>query len=213
LLASEGLIRPFANPGSEGLRDAAYDTRDLDAFLVLLTARAEIVTGHAKPICRIPEASKSSNCSAAEIVRAILNGDLNWVGQIAGETGYMSVLVDVGEVRRLVRGEHGDWLPLYVVQSSLKTTHAVVESLIRSGFLKSERAISPMNRCPYTAVQSKHLAAFRERYGSLHELAAEKRMHFIRFKKEMTARGIEPAMGKPMIPATYYRRADVPSDL
>lgn len=213
LLASEGLIRPFANPGSEGLRDAAYDTRELDAFLILLTARAEIVTGHAKPICRIPEAAKGSNCSAAEIVRAILGGDLKWVGRISGEAGYLSVLVDVSEVRKLVRGEHGNSLPLYVVQSSLKTTFAVVDSLIRSGILPSQRAISPMNRCPYTAVQSQDLAAFRERYGSLNELAAERRMHFIRFKKEMTARGIEPAFGKPTIPATFYRRADIPSGL
>jgi hypothetical protein len=171
------------------------------------------VTGHAKPICRIPEAAKGSNCSAAEIVRAILSGDLKWVGRIAGEAGYMSVLVDVGEVRKLVRGEHGKWLPLYVVRSSLRTTHAVVDSLIRSGILPSERVISPINRCPYTAVQSQDLAAFRQKYASLNELAAERRMHFIRFKKEMTARGIAPAMGKPTIPATFYRRADIPNDL
>jgi hypothetical protein len=213
LLVKAGLIVPFAAAGLESMKDNGFDTRDLDDFLARLTAKAEPLPTHAEPIYRIPEAAKRTNCTAAEIVRAILDDKMEWVGQVAGESGYMSVLVDLSEVRGLFRGEHGDNLPLAHVQSTLKTTFGVVEHLIPTGILPSREAISPLNRCPYIAVQKNDLSAFVETYGSLHELARERGTHFLPFKKALMARGIEPAFGKPVIPATFYRRADIPPDL
>jgi hypothetical protein len=213
LLVKAGLIVPFAAAGQESMKDNGFDTRDLDDFLARLTAKAEPLSTHAEPVYRIPEAAKRTNCSAMEIVRAILDDRMEWVGQVAGESGYMSVLVDVTEVRSLFRGEHGDNLPLAHVQSSLKTTYAVVDRLVRTGILPSREAISPLNRCPYIAVQKDDLSAFIETYGSLHELARERGVHFLPFKKALMARGIEPAFGKPVIPATFYRRADISPEL
>lgn len=213
LLAQAGFITPFASSGQEALKDHAYDTRDLDDFLAALSARAETLEAHAEPIHRIPEAAKRANCGAGEIVKAILDGSLGWVGQIAGERGYMSILVDLVQVRDLVRGDHGDNITLTVVQSSLKTTFAVVDALVRSGILPSGRAISPINRCPYTAVKAVDLQAFQEKFGSLHEIARERGMHFAPLKRALSERGIEPAFGKPAVPATFYRRADIPHTL
>lgn len=213
LLVKAGLIVPFAAAGQESMKDNGFDTRDLDDFLAQLTAKAEPRSTHAEPVYRIPEAAKRTNCSAMEIVRTILDGRLEWVGQIAGERGYMSILVDLVEVRELVRGDHGDNVTLTVVQSSLRTTFAVVDALVRSGVLPSGRAISPINRCPYTAVKAADLAAFQEAFGSLHEIARERGVHFAQLKKALTAHGIEPAFGKPIVPATFYRRADIPPTL
>jgi hypothetical protein len=214
LLAREGFIVPFASSRQEALKGHhAYDTRELDEFLAALAARAEVMSDHADPIYRIPEAAKRANCSAAEIVRAILDCKLAWVGQIAGERGYMSMLVDLMEVRDLVRGDHGDKLTLTTVQASLRTTSQVVDALVRSRILPSERAISPMNRCPYTAVRTADLDAFRATFGSLHEIARDRGVHFAPLKKALSQRGINPAFGKPAVPATFYRRADIPSDL
>jgi hypothetical protein len=210
LLAQAGLIVPFAASGQEDLRHNAYDTRDLDRFLAALSARAEVLPFHSEPIHRIPGAAKRANCSAMEIVRAILDGKLEWVGQVAGEQGYMSILVNVEKVRNLVRGDHGDKLPLPVVQVALKTSFAVVDALIRTGILPSERAISPINRCPYTAVRAADLDAFRATYGSLQELARERDLHFIGCKKLLTANGVEPAFDKAIVPVTLYRRSDIP---
>lgn len=213
LLTKAGFIAPFAWSGQEALKDHAYDTRDLDAFLTKLSARAETVRVHAEPIHRIWEAAKRANCGAGEIVQAILDGRLEWVGQIAGERGYGSILVDVVQVRELVRGDYGDDVTLAAVQSSLKTSFAVVAALIRSGILPSGRAISPINRCPYTAVKAADLRAFQETFGSLHEIARERGVHFAPLKRALSERGIEPAFGKPAVPATFYRRADIPSTL
>lgn len=213
LLVKAGLIVPFAAAGQESMKDNGFDTRDLNEFLARLTAKAKAVPVPADLMYRIPEAAKRTNCSAMEIVRAILDDRMEWVGQVAGESGYMSVLVDLNEVRGMFRGEHGDNLPLSHVQASLTTTFAVVDRLVRTGILPSQEAISPLNRCPYIAVQKDDLSAFIETYGSLHELARERGVHFLPFKKALMARGIEPAFGKPIIPATFYRRADIPPEL
>lgn len=213
VLANAGLIKPFVAPGQGGLRHVTYDKRELDAFIGRLTVDAEVLTHFDDPIHRIPDAAKRANCSAVEIVEAVLDGRLRWKGQAFGEKGYLSVLVDVDEVRKLVRGDHGDLLPLTLVQSSLKTTFRVVEGLVSNGILPSERAISPRNRCPYTAVRKLDLEAFQRTYGALHELAKERRVHFLSLKKALTAREIEPALGKPAIQATFYRRSDIPPDL
>lgn len=213
VLAKAGFIRPFVASGRAGLKDAAYDTRELDGFLARLTAKAETMMFHAEPIYRIPEAAKRTNCSSTEIVQAILEDRMEWVGRIDGEHGYMSVLVDVNEVRGLVRGDHGDRLPLANVQAALRTTFGVVDALIRTGLLPSERVISPLNRCPYTAVCQRDLDAFLRTYGSLHDLARERGMHFAPLKRALTDRGIGPAFGKPAVPATFYRRSDIPANL
>lgn len=213
VLTDAGLIRPFLAAGRDGMRFATYDTRDLDAFIRRLTEGAEVVSVPTEPVYRIPEAARRANCSAAEIVQAILERRVAWTGQVAGETGYLSVLVDVTEVRGLVRGDHGDLLPLTAVQDSLKTTFAVVDALVRTGILPSERAVSPLNRCPYTAVRRHDLDAFLGDYGSLTELAKERGMHFIRLKKALKASGVQPRFGKPDVPATFYRREEVAAAL
>lgn len=130
-----------------------------------------VVSVPTEPVYRIPEAARRANCSAAEIVQAILERRVAWTGQVAGETGYLSVLVGVTEVRGLVRGDHGDLLPLTAVQDSLKTTFAVVDALVRTGILPSERASARS-----TAVRIRRFAgmisdAFLGDYGSLTELA------------------------------------------
>lgn len=212
LLVEHGLIRPIIACDEKALRPI-YDTRELDAFLANLTARAKEVESLASPAFRINDAAKRSNCSAMEVVQAILDGRLGWVGRVAGETGYLSVLVDVTEVRDLVRGDHGNRLTLARVQSELNTTFAVVDALVRTGILPSERAVSPVNRCPYTAVQRDDLNRFAATYGSLNEIARERATHFSRIKKALGQLGVQPAFGKPQVPATFYRRADIPLDL
>jgi hypothetical protein len=74
-------------------------------------------------------------CSAAEIVRFIWDKKLKWVGRLAGVDGYLAVLVDLEEIRELVRGyDHGGLMP-YQVACQLETTDRVARALIKHGHL------------------------------------------------------------------------------
>lgn len=213
LLTKANIIKPFSSSGQEALRRHSYDRRDLDDFLSALSARAQVMPVQSDPIYRIPEAARRARCSAVEIVNSILDGELKWVGRIANESGFMSILVDVTEVRQLVRGDYGDMLPLTIVGALLKTTSHVVSALIRLRILPSGSATNPINRCPYTAVKADDLKAFQAEFGSLHVLARERGLSIGSMKEALTKLGIKPAFSKPAVPATFYRRSDVPKRL
>jgi len=209
ILRDHGFISPFAASGKEGLKYHAYDPVELDAFLASLLRDAAPIMAFEPPVYGIAEAARRANCGAAEIVRLILDRQLAWVGCKVGDRGYASVLVNADEIKRLVRGNHGDDLTFEAVRDHLRTADRVIHALVRDGFLPTRQAISPLNRCPYTAVPRQALAAFIAEYGSLHEIARERGLHFLVLKKRLDANGIEPALDRSRIPALFYRRQDI----
>ena len=98
-------------------------------------------------------------------------------------------------------------------QSRLRTTFKVVDALVKNGILPTKRAISPLNRRPYTAVPRSALETFMSEYGSLQGIARERGIHFMTLKKLLTTKGIEPALDRNRIPAAFYRRHEIPIDL
>jgi len=103
LLVHTGLIRSAVG-GKEGIGAYAFTKSDLDDFLARLLEQTVEVTEPDESVCSIPMAAKRSRCSAIEIVRLILDKRLSWVGKLAGETGYQSILVSAAEIRGHVRG-------------------------------------------------------------------------------------------------------------
>jgi hypothetical protein len=79
----------------------------------------------------IPDAAKQCCCGSGEVVGLILDGKLDRKWRLASERGYMSVLVDVDEVRSLVRGpEHGG-LTAMEIKDKLSISSKVVAALIK----------------------------------------------------------------------------------
>lgn len=84
----------------------------------------------------------------------------------------MSVLVDVTEIRALVRGpDHGGYTGLQI-KDKLSTTAKVAAALIRHGHLATITAINPVNRCPIAVVPAAEVEHFAAEYVSLFALAA-----------------------------------------
>jgi len=212
LLMKHQFIRPFLSSKQGGLHNHAYDREELDTFIESLLAGSVLVTVPKPPVFSIPQAAKRANCTAAEIVRLILDRKLAWVGRKVDGRGYASVLVDSDEIRHLVRGDHGDDLTLSVVQATLRTGSLVLDALVKQRILPTKRAISPLNRCPYQAVPRAALEGFMAEYGSLWEIARERGLHFLKLKKRLQARGIEPAFDRKLIHASFYRRCDLPDE-
>jgi hypothetical protein len=205
-LAKNRFIVPFL-PAKAFSGADQYAIADLDYFRRRLLDGAHPVrkpkSGHAT----IPAAAKRACCSAAAIVRLILDRKLDWVGRQVGIGGYLSALVDVDEIRANVRGEdHGGLTPRQVA-SLMETNDKVVSALIATGDLTSSTVINPLNRCPQTIVSPEELAKFQKKYVSLFVLAKERHRHIKAVKNDLDAAGVEPAFKPKEIGATFYRRS------
>jgi hypothetical protein len=183
-----GLIVPRPRGADHGAADQ-FAPEDLDAFLDRLLASAKPVKAAKAGQVNIPEAARLAFCMSEEVVRLILDGKLVRKWRLRGELGYMSVLVDIEEVRALVRGpDHGG-------------------KLIAGGQLKTETVINPVNRCPTVVVPAEEVERFEREFVSLFALAKRQGRHFRAVKKELEAAGIEPALDPKKIGATFYRLA------
>lgn len=210
LLADHGFIRPAEGHDRLQLGDQCYDRRQLDEFRKRLFANVVWVEEPEWPQMTIAAAAKRTCCSAMEIVKLILDHQLRWVGSWTATTGYQSILVDVVEVKRLIRGVHGDNLTMRQAAAVLGTTDRVLGALIENQMLASESHISPKNRCPYIAVPRKSVEAFKARYASLHELARSRGKHMPILKRELAMRGVEPALPPNQVGASFYLRSAIP---
>ncbi|MCB8840620.1 hypothetical protein [Aurantimonas sp. VKM B-3413] len=142
---------------------------------------------------QIPAAAARANCSAVEIVNMLMERRLATVRRLAGERGFMSVLVSPEEVRPLVRLEDHGGLSLRKVEKALGTTTKVVKALLEHGYLPSRIAGNPVNRCPQTIVMQTDLDGFMSRYVTLTGLMRETGVHFRAIAATLGAVGVEPA--------------------
>ncbi len=208
LLAMNRFIVPCV-PASDFSAIDRYAIADLDEFLGRLLDGAHAVGKPKLSQVSIPVAAKRACCSAAEIIRLILDHKLNWVSKANGERGYLSVLVDVDEIRAKVRGaDHGGLTPRQAA-TRLGCADRVIEPLIEAGALKTRTVINPINRCPQVAIMPEELERFRKTYVSLFALANEQSKHFKRVKNELEAQGVEPAFDPEEIGARFYARAQL----
>lgn len=199
--------------GVRGARSARYWRRsitveNLDTFLARLFDGANGQGAEAEPGAhtRSPQARLQLGC---EILRLILDKKHKWVGLLARVEGYMSVLIDVDEVRAKVRGANHGGLTLEAVETRLSTSDGVVRALINGGHLTAMRVISPVNRCPIVVVPAAEVAKFQQEYVSLFALAKERRKHFRVVKNKLEFDGVQPAFDPKKIGASFYRRCDL----
>ncbi|WGS24115.1 MULTISPECIES: hypothetical protein [unclassified Bradyrhizobium] len=121
----------------------------------------------------------------------------------------MSLLLDLNEVRTLVRGPGHGGLTGLQIKDKLSTTAKVASALIKHGHLKSITVINPINRCPTVVVPAQEVERFDRKFVSLFAIARQRRRHFLVVKKELQAAGVEPVFDPRKIGATFYRRADL----
>jgi hypothetical protein len=211
LLAEQGFIRPCV-PAAEFSANDQYAQADLDEFLRRLHDGAHAV-GKPKPGQRsIPAAAKHACCSAANIIRLVLDKKLGWVGHLIGADGYLAVLVDVDEIRAKTRGpEHGGVTQCEMTEL-LCTSDGVVHALMKAKNLKTFIARDPINHCPAVLIRADDAKRFQQKFVSLFALAKERGKHFKAVKNELDAAGVEPAFKPKKIGATFYRRRDVRVD-
>lgn len=205
-----GLVRAGLLTSRGG--DGRFAIADLDDLLARLSNGADTVAKPSAGQVDIPEAAKRAYCTGAAIVRLVVDRKLTWVGRLTGTEGYLGVLVNLDEVRELVRGvNHGGLTPAQVA-GLLKTGDPVVRALIRLGHIATVATVNPVNRSPQQVVMPSEVKRFGRVFASLYTLAKEQGRHLRTVKKILEAAGLKPAFD-PGIGASFYRRSDVASAL
>jgi hypothetical protein len=207
-LYQHGMIVPRIRAGDHGAADK-FAPEDLDAFLARLLDGAVPVDVAADGQVNVPEAAKAGFIMSEDLVRLILDGKLVRKWLLTSERGYMSLLLDVEEVRALVRGpDHGGLTGLQI-KDRLSTTAAVAAALIKHGHLPAVTVINPINRCPIVVVMPDQVDRFDAEYVSLFAIARKRGLHHMVVKKALTAAGVQPALDPRVIGATFYRRSGI----
>ena len=124
----------------------------------------------------------------------------------------MTVLVDVEEVRALVRGPDHGGLTGMEIKDKLSTTAKVAAALIKHGHMATITVVNPVNRCPTVVVPAQEVERFDREFVSLFSLARQRGRHFMAVKKELQHAGVEPVFNPRKIGATFYRRAEATKD-
>jgi hypothetical protein len=203
-----GLIVPRIKASEHGAADQ-FAPEDLDAFLVRLLDGARPVAAAADGRVTIPQAAKLAFCMSEDVVRLVLDGKLKRKWKLASERGYMSLLLDLEEVRALVRGpDHGGYTAVALTER-LRVADRVTAALIKYGILKSITVINPINRCPTVVVPAAEVERFERTFVSLFAIARQRKRHFMAVKKELQLAGVEPVFNPRKIGATFYRRTQL----
>lgn len=205
VLVREQLIVPLVTP-TDSLH-AAFVRRHLDEFLNRLLAT---VTQPPDGLHTIPSAAKRAGCSAANVVRLLLDGKLTRVGCRDGVEGYMSVAVDPAEVEMFLPRPNRDHLSIHDVSRATGWGVKAIRALVGHGYLPSVAALNPVNHQPQRLVTRQDLKAFTDIYMSLHTLKIRMRRQIYVIKEQAEAAGARPAFPVDEVQATFYRRADLP---
>lgn len=209
ILLKAGHLKPFIPAGTGNIGSHAFAKSDIDQFRDKLFQGAIEVSTPAGRWHSIPGAAKRANCSAAEIVTLILEGRLASKGIDPAGAGYMAILVDLKEVKPLVRREDHGGLKLRDVERKLRVSTPVLTALIDGGYLPTSTVPNPVNRCPQRVVMAEDLTSFQQTYVSLTDIATDRGVYAATLKDELAASGIHPAFDPAVIRARFYRRADL----
>lgn len=205
-LFEAGHIRPFVMGGTEVLKDHAFAKRDLDAFLDRLLIDASELAPGDDGFLPISAAAQRATCSAMKVVELLLSRQLTQVRYRPDVAGYLSVMVDPGEVKDLLYERTEGTLSLREVEQMLRSSTRVVAALIELGHLGASVVVHPVSRLKQRVVSEQELDRFAKRFVNLHSLAKESGVHFRKLANILDDRGIEPAFDPEAVHATFYER-------
>lgn len=209
-LLDRGFIKPMME-GGKNKGGHAFLRSDLDRLLDQLLRNADPTLQGNPTMVPLIAAAKHSCCVVMDVVALVLDGKLARVGRDPDQTGFLSVLVDAGEVRPLVTGPAYEGHSLRDLEKLLSSSSYAVKALVEKGFLTAEIVKNPVTGWMQQIVSPKELERFLQEYVSLTGLARERGDHFSRVKKSLLAAGVTPVAHPDELKQTLYRRSEVES--
>ncbi|MET4085625.1 TniQ family protein [Bradyrhizobium sp. S3.5.5] len=207
VLHQAGLIRRYTV--GIGQMVEVFLKPELDQFVANLYRRAVVVADPTSDMCDVASAAKRTNATTAEVVRLILEDRLAWIGRLVDVKGVLGLLVDVEEVKPLVRlPELAGIVPADAVRK-LRVNSKVVKAFLDKGLLRTIAQRHPIKRNLTTVIPNSEIERFTATYVSLFTLARERGKHMPILLRELAGLGIQPAPELSGTGATFYRRCEV----
>lgn len=206
VLLKHGFVKPAGGMAEFGGYER-YSLSELNGFLSQLLRKARPVTRLPARAANIPDAARHACCSAAEVVRLIIDGQVE-VLRLRSTRGYMAVHVIVRHVLDAVRGPETG-LSIRKVATRLHTSDRVVEALIKHKHLDSLTGLNPVNRCPQVLVSVEEIEKFESGFVSLYALARQLQRSPARTRAALDAAAIHPAFDPTRVKATFYCRGKI----
>jgi TniQ len=203
VLVKHGFVRPRHPAAQSGGQDR-YAATDLDAFLVKLGINSPSAYHHRK-FRNIPATAKQCCRSAADVIRLILDGQLETKKATGSVGGYLSILVDPDQAAKALRGADNGGVPLREAARRIGTSDRVLDALVAYGHVAIFIALNPVNRCRQKLIASDEIERFQAKYVSLWVLSKQRGLHIAKLE----AVGVETALDPKKIGASFYRVADL----
>lgn len=205
LLHKAGLIEAFINSGDE-IKDYGFDTRDLDAFLERLMAGIQDDIPKGLQLLQIQPAAKRARCSALTIVQLILEHKLTRLYRQPDTEGFMSILVDLEEVRSVLDWPTRPGLSIAEVEKRMLWSRPVITALIEHGLLPARTINNPLTNMLQTIIELADLQAFDNEFVALSALARKQRQLGATINAKLLKLGAKPALDPKVVGATFFER-------
>lgn len=205
VLVAAGFIKPRWELGAYGGRDG-YAASDLAGFLDRLAKSAKRSRSADPEFVTIPIAARRARCSAADVVRLILDGKLSkqiW----PGKRSYLKFLVDLTEVRKALNRPALGGIKLRQATREIGTAGNVLDALIRHGHIEAITIVNPVNKYRQKVVLPAEIARFKATYVSLFDLAKQRGTSAMAMRAELERAGVMPVFDPAAIGSRFYRRA------
>ncbi|WP_438748214.1 TniQ family protein [Pararhizobium sp. O133] len=186
-----------------------YRTSDLDSFVDKIKAFATEDYDPSSAVTSLANAIKRANCKFSEVLDLLLGGKLKSVSVDPTKPGLRGLMLDHREISRHTRTTESDGLSVRQAAAMLITQDQVLRNLIKSGRLEIRNERTSEKTRTYRRITSLSLREFIQNYVSIDRLAANLNRTVVHLRRELTERGIYPAITYEEVGATFYRRSDL----
>ena len=207
-LIHAGHLRPIA-PLVSGTTSVLFDGEEVDAFIKGLQDGAVEVEGIPEGYCNLGAVCHQAQCRLADVTGLIAARKLSWVGRRRGVLGLRSIIVNVDEVRGLLRGPDLRGRMRRHAQHALRISNRTMNALIERGIIAATVQRHPSVAKDVVVIAPEELDRFAARYMRPTEVAARLGVTIRSLPEVLQEHGIEPVLATADFHAPFYARASL----
>lgn len=207
-LVRAGHLRPIA-PLVSGTESVLFNGEQIDAFIKTLQDGAVEVDGIPQGACNLGAVCHQAQCRLADVTGLIAAGKLSWVGRRRGVTGLRSIVVNVDEVRGLLRGPDLRGRTRRHAQLVLRISNRTMNALIERGIIATTMQRHPSVARDVIVIAPEQLDQFAARYMRPTEVAAQLGVPIRSLSAVLRGHGIKPELATADFHAPFYARASL----